>query len=258
MSRGGGAGGEPVGAYAVMHALAALEALALGALSVPELADRLGVHVRTARRLVRRLAADGYAVRVGSRPRYELTFAVAVLGYRALGGAAVPRIAAPFVAMAAAGSGWPAELWIRADDEVVRVLRAEPGGDFPVPVLDAHEGAGACAPGHVLLANDAECLAGLGPGRMPVRSGGVDTRDLRVELARVRGRGYAVEPAATAGRGRIAVAVRDSGVGLSLALELSGALLAEASRPAAQLHATAAALAAALRNSGRSAQATGA
>jgi DNA-binding IclR family transcriptional regulator len=51
--------------------LRALELLALGPRSAPELADGLGVHVRTARRILRRLEGEGYAA-LGSGRRQRI------------------------------------------------------------------------------------------------------------------------------------------------------------------------------------------
>ena len=69
-------------AWHVVRTLRALELLALGSLSAPELADGLGVHVRTARRILRRLEGEGYvALGGGRRRRYRSTMRiVAVAG----------------------------------------------------------------------------------------------------------------------------------------------------------------------------------
>jgi DNA-binding IclR family transcriptional regulator len=69
-------------AWHVVRTLRALELLALGPRSAPELADGLGVHVRTARRILRRLEGEGYAARGGGRRRrYRSTMRiVAVAG----------------------------------------------------------------------------------------------------------------------------------------------------------------------------------
>ena len=58
-----------VRAYAVMNTLRALERLATAPSSAPELAAALGVSVRTARRMLQRLAADGYAIQDGGHRR---------------------------------------------------------------------------------------------------------------------------------------------------------------------------------------------
>lgn len=67
-------------AWHVARTLRALELLALVPRSAPELADGLGVHVRTARRILKRLESEGY-VRVSDdrRRRYRLTMRVVAL-----------------------------------------------------------------------------------------------------------------------------------------------------------------------------------
>jgi DNA-binding IclR family transcriptional regulator len=72
-------------AYFVTRTVRALEALATRPLTSTELADLIGVHPRTARRLLVRLAHENYVTRLpGSRWRYSLTMQVPRLGARAL------------------------------------------------------------------------------------------------------------------------------------------------------------------------------
>src|SRR3954463_7464918 len=76
----------------------ALEVLALQPLSAPQLATALGVHPRTARRLLHRLQADGYVARTGDRhPRYAPTLRVVALAARVLDGARLAQLAVPVV-----------------------------------------------------------------------------------------------------------------------------------------------------------------
>jgi len=97
---------EPVGAYPVMNTVRALERLAFRSLSAPELAHAIQIHERTARRLLRRLAAEEYlTLGAGPRRRYQLTLRLAALGRQALAHTDWPRHAAPWVAALAAQSG---------------------------------------------------------------------------------------------------------------------------------------------------------
>jgi predicted ArsR family transcriptional regulator len=63
----------PTEAYFVARTVHALERLAFGPVSVPELADYLQVHPRTARRLMRRLLDEHYVTRPPGARRYQLT-----------------------------------------------------------------------------------------------------------------------------------------------------------------------------------------
>jgi DNA-binding IclR family transcriptional regulator len=58
--------------YTATRTVAALEFLAYSPPTITELAERLQVHPRTARRLMRQLAADKWVVR-GDDRRYRLT-----------------------------------------------------------------------------------------------------------------------------------------------------------------------------------------
>jgi Recombinase/Recombinase zinc beta ribbon domain len=96
--------GEPVGAYPVMRTVQALERLAFGALSAPELAASLQFHQRTARRLLRRLEVERYVTNTGVRRRYQLTRRLAALGRQAIAHDDLPLLAAPWVATTPAGA----------------------------------------------------------------------------------------------------------------------------------------------------------
>ena len=67
-------------AWHVTRTLRAMELLAVAPRSAPELADGLGVHVRTARRVLKRLEAEGYVVLCdGRRRRYRPTMRIVAL-----------------------------------------------------------------------------------------------------------------------------------------------------------------------------------
>jgi IclR family KDG regulon transcriptional repressor len=85
-------------AWHVVRTLRALELLAFAPRSAPELAEALGVHVRTARRILRRLEAEGYAA-LGRdrRRRYRSTMRVVALAGQVVERAELTRAALPYV-----------------------------------------------------------------------------------------------------------------------------------------------------------------
>lgn len=152
-------GVEPVRAYAAMNTVRALERLAFGALSAPELADSLQVSVRTARRLLHRLAVEGFVAQErGHRRRYHATLRLAALGRQMLDHAPVANAAAPRVAQLAQDTGCAAHLWIAGYDEhVVCAVHADARTGSPaVSVLWHVAPARGSAAGTVLLADRAQ------------------------------------------------------------------------------------------------------
>lgn len=73
---------SPTEAYFVTRTVRALELLASGPLSAPKLAEAMQIHPRTARRMLNRLADEGYVQRLDEpRRRYVLTMRlIAVAG----------------------------------------------------------------------------------------------------------------------------------------------------------------------------------
>ena len=187
---------EPVGAYQALHTVRALERLAFQALSAPELSVALQIHQRTARRLLRRLAAEHYVtLAAGSRRRYQLTRRLAALGRQAIAHDDLPRVAAPWVATLAAQTGHPASLWIPCYADIVCVLHADPDGPAPQAMLGDLEPAHGTGPGKALLAHrDAWRDSMLAqPLKRHTPRTLTDPRDLAAELARIRQRGYAID-----------------------------------------------------------------
>jgi IclR family acetate operon transcriptional repressor len=187
---------DPVGAYQALRTVHALERLAFRPMSVPELAVALQVHQRTARRLLRRLAAEDYVTLVpGARRRYRLTRRLAVLGRQAIAHDDVLGLAAPWVARLATQAGQPAGLWIPCYADVVCVLHAEPHDPTPEQMLRELAPAHASAPGKALLAHRErwrESLLAQRLRRCTPRTL-TDPRDLVADLRRVRARGYATD-----------------------------------------------------------------
>jgi len=145
---------EPVRAYAAMNTVRALERLAFGAMSAPELADSLQVSIRTARRLLQRLALEGFVAQErGRRRRYRATLRLAALGRQMLGRTPLARAAAPRVAQLAHDTSCVAHLWIPGyDDRVVCAVHADGRPGSPaISVLREVALASTSAAGHVLL-----------------------------------------------------------------------------------------------------------
>ena len=76
---------SPTEAYFVTRTMRALELLASGPLSAPQLAEAMQIHPRTARRMLYRLADEGY-VRCLDEPRrrYVLTMRLVSLAAQCL------------------------------------------------------------------------------------------------------------------------------------------------------------------------------
>jgi IclR family transcriptional regulator, acetate operon repressor len=189
---------EPVRAYSVMNTVRALERLALRPLSAPELAASLKIDERTARRMLRRLAVEGYVDRSGDdRRRFRSSLRLAALGRQLVEHDPLVRLCAPSVTALARGTGATGHLWIPSYHDVVCVLHAEPAmaAEGPEPMLRELLPAHASAGGKVLLAHRPRWRASLvahGLKRHTARTI-VDARDLGAEMDRIRSRGYATD-----------------------------------------------------------------
>lgn len=85
-------------AWHVTRTLRAMEQLAVRPRSAPELADGLGVHVRTARRILKRLESEGYVVLSDDRRRrYRPTMRVVALAGQVVERAELTQTAVPYV-----------------------------------------------------------------------------------------------------------------------------------------------------------------
>jgi DNA-binding MarR family transcriptional regulator len=145
---------EPVRAYGTMNTVRALECLAFAPRSAPELAESLKVSVRTARRLLQRLALEGFVIQEGGhRRRYHATLRLSSLGRQLLDHAPLARAAAPRVARLAEETSSVAHFWISGYDEhVVCAVHADGrAGDPAVSVLREVASAFSSPAGSVLL-----------------------------------------------------------------------------------------------------------
>jgi IclR family acetate operon transcriptional repressor len=183
-------------AYYAARTMRVLELLAFGEYSSNEIAATLGIHPRTARRVLGELAADGYLIQGGGRRRrFRSTLRLAALGRQAMDHAPLLQTAAPWVAALAAQTGRRAGLWIPSYRHTVCVLAAQPAGPPPEPQLGELAPAHASAPGKALLAHRAAWRDSLlaPPLQRHTDRTLTDARDLRADLARVRTRGYATD-----------------------------------------------------------------
>jgi DNA-binding IclR family transcriptional regulator len=182
-------------AYFVTRTARALEVLAFGPMSAPQLGAELNVHARTARRMLHRLVEAGFVARIDSpRPRYELTMRVVGVAGQWLEHSALPRLAVPFVRQLHEETGLCAHLVVPAYHRVLCLVHcAEAAGPEPrlrelVPV---HCSAG----GKALLAERQPWREHLLRRPLPgyTERTITDVVALERETAEIRARGYAVE-----------------------------------------------------------------
>jgi DNA-binding IclR family transcriptional regulator len=154
-----------VRAYATRNTLRALEELAAGPCSAPELAARLAIGERSARRLLQRCAVEGWAIQGDfHHRRYAPTLRLAALARQALDESALLHFAAPQLQDLAARGGRTSSLWIRdpARDAALPIMRCAPGGGAPPEItLGAPSPLHRSAPGRVLSGTAA-------PGAAPI------------------------------------------------------------------------------------------
>jgi DNA-binding IclR family transcriptional regulator len=158
-----------VRAYATRNTLRALEELAAGPCSAPELATRLGCGERAARKLLQRCALEGWAAQGDwHHRRYAPTLRLAAVARHLLDESALLQFAGPQLQDLAGRGGRTATLWIRAadGDHALPVMRCAHGGGAPAEVvLGAPVPLHRCAPGRVLAGD----TAGGAPAAAPVR-----------------------------------------------------------------------------------------
>jgi DNA-binding IclR family transcriptional regulator len=143
-------------AWHVARTMRVLELLAYNPLSAPELAEALGAHPRTVRRVVAQLVAEEYLVRGDDhRRRYRPTMRLVALAGQTLSNSTVVRRARPYIALAHERTGAVAELVMPSYQSVVCVLRCNAEGEVVGPAVLEVVPAHCCAGGKVLLA----CLA---------------------------------------------------------------------------------------------------
>jgi DNA-binding IclR family transcriptional regulator len=184
-------------AWHVTRTLRAMELLAVRPRSAPELADALGVHVRTARRVLKRLDGEGYVTLTDDRRRrYRPTMRVVALAGQVVERAELPATALPHVTGLRKHLGASCHLCV-------------PSHMFALCLVhDEGEGAGGCRPhlrelvpchctaaGKALLAWREEWRDAVleQPLASFTERTSIGPESLRRELARTVARGYSVE-----------------------------------------------------------------
>jgi IclR family acetate operon transcriptional repressor len=189
----------PTEAYYASRTLQALELLTFNDLSCPQLAAALEIHPRTARRMLVRLAADGYIEQTfDSRRRYRATLRLAALGCQVIAHAELPRIAAPYVAKLPTTTAAAAHLMIPSYRGVACVLHC----DDPCPQRIAQPMLRELLPAHATGAGKV-LLAFRQPWRDSVLAGGglplftertiTAPGDIERAATEIRTRGYAID-----------------------------------------------------------------
>jgi DNA-binding IclR family transcriptional regulator len=183
-------------AWHVTRTLRAMELLAVRPRSAPELADALGVHVRTARRVLKRLDSEGYVtVTDDRRRRYRPTMRVVALAGQVVERAELPATALPHVTALRAQVGESCHLCVPSHLFALCLVHddGEPGGCRPQlrELVPCH----CTAAGKALLAwreswRDAVLEQPLAAFTERTTVG---PESLRRELARTVARGYSVE-----------------------------------------------------------------
>jgi IclR family acetate operon transcriptional repressor len=185
-------------AYYADRTLRALELLTFNDLSCPQIAASLQIHPRTARRVLLRLAADGYIEQTfDSRRRYRATLRLAALGCQVIAHARLPRVAAPYVAELHATTGALAHLFIPSYRGVACVVHGDGArwGRCLDPMLRELLPAHATAAGKVLLAFRQPWRDSVLANALPrYTDASVTSRlDLERSATQVRARGYAID-----------------------------------------------------------------
>jgi DNA-binding IclR family transcriptional regulator len=167
----------------------ALEVLAFGPMTAPHLAAVLGVHPRTARRLLGELQRDGWLSCSPKAPRvYAPTLRLVTLAAQIGSRAPLALLTAPALERLHAVTGLVATLAIPSYDATICLVRCS-GDGLLQPPLGQLVSASRCASGKVLLAHREpwrhSILDTLPPGE--------DRAHLERELGRIRADGYAIE-----------------------------------------------------------------
>jgi 2-dehydro-3-deoxyglucarate aldolase/4-hydroxy-2-oxoheptanedioate aldolase len=187
---------ERHGTGSVTRSLHALELLAVAAHDEAELAERLGVHRRTVRRLLSQLIAEGWVTADPSGVRYVATVKPAVLAGKVLEQADLARAAYPAARALREQTCESAHLSVPGEAGVIHLINDIAEGALIVrprfgEVVPYH----ATAVGKVLLAYDPDAERRLSSLALDRYTANTLTKpsDLLIEFARIRQRGYGVD-----------------------------------------------------------------
>jgi DNA-binding IclR family transcriptional regulator len=182
-------------AWYVARTMQALEALTFEALSAPQVAAVLQVHPRTARRLLTRLADEGYLTRTDDARRlYSPTMRIVAMAGQVVDRAPLTRLALPYVARLHERTGATAHLAVPSYRAALCIVHGANGSGARAQVhelVPAH----ATAVGKALLSHRESWLESLlaSPLDRYTPRTVVDAAAVRAEAERTRLRGYALE-----------------------------------------------------------------
>ena len=181
----------------VARAVRALELVALAPRTRVELADELGVHPRTVRRLLDSLVAEGYVAAEGDAPRtYAATMKVVALAGRVLDRTSLVAVAFPYVTRLRNRTGEAAHLSVPTPSAVMHVIQ-ETGESVVMvkPRVGEQVAYPTTAVGKALLAHLPAQLERVLAAPIEQRTPHTltDPAALAADLERVRRRGYAVD-----------------------------------------------------------------
>jgi DNA-binding IclR family transcriptional regulator len=184
-------------AWHVTRTLRAMELLAVQPRSAPELADALGIHVRTARRVLKRLESEGYvSVSDDRRRRYRPTMRVVALAGLVVERAELTALAVPHVTALRDRLGEDCHLGVPSHLYALCLVHAPAGAaEAPRPHLRELVPCHCTAAGKALLAWRDQWREAVLSQRLEAFTDRttVGPHALRRELARTVARGYAVE-----------------------------------------------------------------
>jgi IclR family KDG regulon transcriptional repressor len=184
-------------AWHVTRTMRTLELLALRPRSAVEVANAVGVHPRTARRLLNRLLVEGYATRTGPRRRqYGVTLKLVSVAQHALEHADLLREAAPFVQRLRDDAAARIQLSVASYRSALALVDEDPANEATArPQLGEKVPCHCSASGRVLLAHRARwCDSVLSrPLESHTNRTVVDPKELRAQLVDIRQHGYAIE-----------------------------------------------------------------
>jgi DNA-binding IclR family transcriptional regulator len=182
----------------VTRTLRALELLARGSWLESELARDLGLHPRTAKRLLGALSANGYveAERDGRRTRYTATLAVVRLAGAVLDRTDLVKLAFPYVVRLRNEIGEAAHLGVPVQNGVMHLLQETSENVVMVkPRLGERARYHSTAVGKAVLAYAGELVNQVLDAPLEPRTEHtiVQPDELLLELARIRAQGFAVD-----------------------------------------------------------------
>jgi DNA-binding IclR family transcriptional regulator len=239
------------GAFFASRSMQALEVLAFGPATAPRVAEELQVHPRTARRLLNRMAQDGWVTRHdGPRPMYTPTLRIVALAAQLTQRAPLVRHAQELAAHLQASTGQSVHLAVPSYRSALRLVHVT-GRPGATPAARDLAPVHAVAAGKLMLAfRDPWREVVLAAPLPPVTTRTlIDPVALRADLEAVRERGLAVEDGEfRAGTRAIAAPVHAAGgeVVAALALSSADAALAALLERSSELAATSGALSARL------------